>query len=409
MVNIASRVRSLSALTTVGLVVTLATVLFSVHSLLVERSPAAALVDLLIAASVLASARLRKTALLLGVAAFAAQLLLATGFTVTMVGLCVVYLFVGRNGSSAQRALGAASVVLIVSLALVTVYFEGAGPLGDVIELVRLPPSLVVTLGILLGAGIYLVPLLLGTLWQARRAVGQSARERHQAEADREVLRLQAAVQGERARLAREVHDTVGHALTIVIAQSRVIQRLADRDPRRATDAATTITAVASDALEEIRGVLAGRTAEEWLTRQDMLDLIGSAGLGDRIDARLDPGLPPLPPPAGRTAQRVVQELLTNALRHGEEGAPIRIRGTTERDHVVICVTNALPTRPHDGVTTGGTTGGSGLPGLRERLTTIGGTLAAGPAAGQWHSEARIPRSRPASGDEGSPTNEDDA
>ena len=405
MVRIASRVRGLGALTAVVLVVTLAVAFSSVHSLLVARSPAAALVDLLIAAAVLASARHRKTALMLGVAAFAGQLLLATDFTVTMVGLSVVYLSVGRNGDRSQRALGAASVVLIVSLVLLTIYFEGAGRIGDVIELVGLPPWLVVTLGVLLGAGMYLVPMLLGTLWQARHAVGQSTRERHQAEADREALRLQAAVQGERARLAREVHDTVGHALTIVIAQSRVIQRITDRDPRRATDAAATITAVAGDALEEIRGVLAGQNPEEGLSRQDMLDLITSAGLGDRIDAQLDAGLPPLPPPEGRTAQRVIQELLTNALRHGEEGSPIRVRGTTERDCVVILVTNVLPSGPHDGVTTGG----SGLPGLRERLAAIGGTLTAGPAAGRWHSEARIPWGLPASGSEGPRTNGDDA
>ncbi len=403
--NIASRVRSLGALTTVVLVVTLAIASSSAHSLLVERSPAAAVVDLLIAASVLASLRLRTTALLLGVAAFAAQLLLTTDFTVTMVGLCVVYLSVGRSGSSAQRALGAVSVVLIVWLALLTVYFEGAGPMGDAIEPVGLPPWLLVTLGILLGAGMYLVPMLLGTLWQARRAVGQSTRERHQAEADRDLLRFQAAVQGERARLARDVHDTVGHALTIVIAQSRVIQRIVDRDPHRATSAAATITAVASEALEEIRGVLAGQSAEEWLSRQDMLDLISSAGLGDRIDAQLDVGLPPLPPPEGRTAHRVIQELLTNALRHGEEGAPILVRGTVERDHVVILVTNVLPTAPRDGVTTGG----SGLPGLRERLAAVGGRLRAGPTAGRWHSEARIPRNRSASGAEGPRPREDDA
>lgn len=342
---------------------------------------------------------------MLGVAAFAGQLLLATDFAVTMVGLSVVYLSVGRNGDRAQRALGGASVVLIVSLALLTVYFHGAGQVGDVIELVGLPPWLVVTLGVLLGSGMYLIPMLLGTLWQARHAVGQSTRERHRAEADREMLRLQAAVQEERARLAREVHDTVGHALTIVIAQARVIQRIADRDLRRATDAAATITAVAGDALEEIRGVLAGQSAEEWLTRQDMLDLITSAGLADRIDAQLVVGLPPLPPPEGRTAQRVIQELLTNALRHGEEGGPIHIRGTTERDHVVILVTNVLPTAPRDGVTTGG----SGLPGLRERLAAIGGTLTAGPDAGRWRSEAHIPWGLPAPGSEGSRANEDEA
>lgn len=374
-------------MTTVVLIVTLATVATAAYSLTVVQAPATAAVELLIAAAVLASVRYRILALVLSVAAFAVQYLDGADFSVTMLGLSLVYLAVGRDGGSRERALGVGSALLTVALALLTLTSYGAGAAGDLVALLGWPGWFIVSVGVLLGASVFVVPLLAGTLWQARRLTRRSELELHSAEAHSEALRLQAAVDEERARLAREVHDTVGHALTVVIAQSRVVQRIADRDVRGAVATAATITAVAGDALAEIRGVLAGQADDDPLTRQDMADLVASTGLHERIDARFDPDLRPVPPPAGPVARRAIQELLTNALRHGEDGAPISLRGSLDDGDLLIVVTNALPAATEDRAVQGG----SGLRGLRERLTAIGGTLSAGPDAARWTSEARIP------------------
>ncbi|MCO8270055.1 histidine kinase [Actinoplanes sp. TRM 88003] len=178
----------------------------------------------------------------------------------------------------------------------------------------------------------------------------------------------------ERNRLARELHDSVGHALTAVTIQSGAARTVFDSDPAFARQALQNIEELGRTALEELDAVLGLLRDAGAPTLRDLDRLLTAA-----VDARVDDV--EVPAPISREAYRIVQEGLTNAAKHGTGRPTLRITGP---DDLVIEITNTVgPSLP------GG--GGRGLAGMRERVRLLGGTLRAGADEGVWRVVARLP------------------
>jgi signal transduction histidine kinase len=235
--------------------------------------------------------------------------------------------------------------------------------------------------------------LLVGDLLRARRDQNALLAERNrELEALRET-ETRAAILEERMRIAREVHDVVGHSLVAITLQARAGLRRLSRSPGRAGEALQEIEIVASRALEETRTAVAtirGGTDVSALRPQptlaDLSDLIESMRDAD-LDVHLavDPAAQELASHLQSAAYRIVQESLSNAAKHARP-AHTDIQIAHAGDALTVEVTD-------DGTKSTPTVGeGSGLRGMRERAEQLGGTLEAGPAPVRgWRVRARLP------------------
>ncbi|MFE6151668.1 sensor histidine kinase [Streptomyces sp. NPDC057889] len=198
-----------------------------------------------------------------------------------------------------------------------------------------------------------------------------------------------------RNRLARELHDSVGHALSAVTLQASAARRVLDHDPefvREALAAIEDTTRRTVGELDAVLGVLreAGDPASTAPAPTLAADLDGllsrtrAGGLRVQADAvTLDPAA--LPPLVSREAYRIVQEVLSNALRHA--GTSLTLRLARDGDDLLITAENPLP--PHPPRTRPG--GGHGLRGVADRARLLGGTTEAGPERGSWRVTVRLP------------------
>ncbi|GLY93708.1 two-component sensor histidine kinase [Actinoplanes sp. NBRC 103695] len=182
----------------------------------------------------------------------------------------------------------------------------------------------------------------------------------------------------ERLRMARELHDVLGHHLSLISVQAGVGLHLMDNQPEQAREALTAIKTASAEALREVRAVLGVlRPEEEAAPRQptlglDRLDeLTGSAGLPVTTTRT---GLPrPLPAELDRAAFRIVQEALTNVRKHAGPDAKAEVSVDYAPDGLRLSIRN-------DGeVGSPGESEGSGIAGMRERAVALGGSLQAGP------------------------------
>jgi signal transduction histidine kinase len=192
----------------------------------------------------------------------------------------------------------------------------------------------------------------------------------------------------ERNRLARELHDSVGHALSIVTIQASAARRVLSSDPDFAERALGAIEESARGALEDLDHVLGllredrAPTSPQW-TLADLPRLLDIAGVD--VESTVEGSLDQLPAAVSREAYRIVQECLTNVLRHAGR-VPVALRLAARDDELALDLSNPLGSRtePRRG-------GGRGLRGMRERVTVLRGQMTAGPHDGRWQVSVRIP------------------
>ncbi|MFG2651899.1 sensor histidine kinase [Streptomyces sp. NPDC048436] len=217
----------------------------------------------------------------------------------------------------------------------------------------------------------------------ARRLLGPSPVERLAA------LEVRTEQLLERNRIARELHDSIGHALTIAVVQAGAAKAAADPEfTDRALDAIADTGRAALEDLERVLRVLRedARPASGRPTLGDAERLLDSArASGAKVDIEVTGRLERLPGPVTREAYRMLQEALTNVLRHAGP-VPVRIRLTVDEAALVMDVRNALPA---GGEATG--RGGSGLRGIRERAALLGGRATTGPREGEWQVHVELP------------------
>ncbi|WP_369143560.1 sensor histidine kinase [Streptomyces sp. R44] len=244
--------------------------------------------------------------------------------------------------------------------------------------------------GLLMLLGLAAVAAGTGALLarQAPRLLGPSPADRIAAAERR------AAEAESRNRLARELHDSVGHALSAVTLQAGAARRVLDGDRadlefvREALTAIEETTRRTVGELDWVLGLLRrGEEVEEGVgPGLDALEAL-VRGAGPRVALTVDGALGSVPEALSREAYRIVQEGLTNTARHAG-GAPVTVRLDARTEELEITMENPLPDRPP--VTR--PDGGRGLRGIAERARLFGGTAEAGPADGVWRLAVRIPR-----------------
>jgi signal transduction histidine kinase len=229
---------------------------------------------------------------------------------------------------------------------------------------------------------------------RSRRALAAAEAERSAADA-----LVAQAVAEERLRIARELHDVVAHAMSVIAVQAGSGRLVIDQSPDVARQALSTIETTSRDALREMRRLLTVLRDDDDVQStlapspgvSDLAALVATAGDAG-LDVRLITEGPSVELPAGTElcAYRIVQEALTNVRKHAHASAAdvtVRFAPTALELEVVDDGVGCDPAGPP--------TVGHGLLGLRERAELYGGTLEAGPTPGGFRVRARIPVAEP--------------
>ena len=271
---------------------------------------------------------------------------------------------------------------------------------------------------VLVNLAACLLPMLGGAALASSRRYEHSRQELLRREHGRQ---LEVALIQERRRLAGELHDVAAHHLAGIVVQAAALERLIDRDPQTARDAAQQLRRQAKETLSGLRSVVGLLRSDEEAEEsspglRDLSELVASTrALGVDIEL-LDGGLLGDEPgdgtthstssgaPSGDTAAcipvlsqradtavfRVVQQSISNALQHAP-GAPITVELRRTEDSLELTVLNGPAHRPS--TDPGG--GGTGLTVMRERADAVGGALQAGPVeGGGWRVRLVLPLAR---------------
>ena len=214
----------------------------------------------------------------------------------------------------------------------------------------------------------------------------------------------QAAVEEERARVARELHDVVAHSVSVMVVQAGAARRVLDRSPGESLDALAAVQTTGRQALGELRRLLGALRPEDGPAPRAPQERLAT-GLPALLDRARMAGLPvdvhvigtPRPLAAGidLAAYRIVQEALTNTLKHaGPAHATVTVTWGEDDLDLDVRDTGRGPAAGHAERINGS---GLGLVGMRERVALVGGTLETGPAgAGGFRVHARLPQEQPA-------------
>lgn len=305
-------------------------------------------------------------------------LAVAVGFATVMVFNMVVWIATGDPGGVASS-----SFVLICIYAL---YRWGSGRDGLAGAAISAAGALIAnltdpgTVGEAIGGLVVLaIPVILGLLVRYRGVAAQRRTESVRAR--------------EREHLARDLHDSIAHHVSVIAVQAQAGKAVAAVRPEAALEVLDVIEREASRALAEMRSIVgalrAGDPAE--LSPQPGVADLHRLALGRpaRVDVTIDPELDTLTPAVDTAMYRIAQEALTNALRHGRSVGTVRIDVSRTMDGVRLAVAD-------DGLVVPGhraDTNGYGLAGMAERVSLLGGTFQAGPSPdGQgWTVTAEVP------------------
>ena len=253
------------------------------------------------------------------------------------------------------------------------------------------------------GADAVIIPLIFVMVWLFGSGLGRKLEEAREAEERASRIERQraeearAAVAEERARIARELHDVVGHAVSVMTVQAAGVRRLLKPDQEREREALEIVEQTGREALAEMRrlvGVLRRPEEAPALAPQPSLRhldrLVRQAGeAGLPVEVHIEGPARELPSGVVLTAYRLVQEALTNAVKHANATrAEVIVRYGADAVELLVVDDGA-------GVTDGkAESGGHGLVGMRERVAVYGGELEAGPRPeGGYALHARLPSS----------------
>jgi len=263
-------------------------------------------------------------------------------------------------------------------------YFYFASTAASTIRYPRIAGALMIASGLAAGATTFAIDGDLGSGliqglsvtiigFTVYSAIAVRRTNRALVEARHELARL--AVADERARIARDLHDTLGHSLSLIALKSELAARVLDDDPARARTELDDVQRVARESLAAVRETIGGyRQASLATELAGARSTLAAAGIAGRVE----PAPEGLPPATDAILGWAVREGVTNILRHGHaRAAEIRvetqaagvageIRNDRSADGTVVA---ELPVRG---------TAGTGLAGLRERVATVGGIVEAG-------------------------------
>ncbi|MEV6398571.1 histidine kinase [Streptomyces sp. NPDC051907] len=212
--------------------------------------------------------------------------------------------------------------------------------------------------------------------------------------AQREIARL--AVEQERLRFARDLHDLLGYSLSAITLRGELTLRLIDQHPARAADELSTVLEISRQALADVRAVARSYRNLSFPTElESAKSVFNAAGIHIEVESTVHE----MPEPVGTALATVLREGITNVLRHSAVRNCTVTAHHSDRGRVVLRVVNDGVQRtadPHS------TDGGSGIGNLCTRISAIGGTLVAGVREdGRFHLEAEVPLSAPAPAPEG--------
>lgn len=296
--------------------------------------------------------------------------------------LAVYWVATASSGSRARTR-----VTLAIIAALLAAHVGAAGFYEDAF------PGTELLFGVLVWGGVWLAGERT-RLRHERMAELEERAVRAEREAERE-RRLAAAE--ERGRIARDLHDSAGHAINVILVHAGLGRLQTERDPESAQETFATIEEVARETVGEIDQLV--RILREDGSRPEGEDQVepppGLAALEGLVERHRAAGLRvtttirgdrrPLPPVVDRGAYRILQEAVTNAARHGDGSAHVEVSFAP----AALEVTVANRVRNHRAEGAGG--GGHGIVGMRERAALLGGTLQAGSRDGRFELHARLP------------------
>ncbi len=234
-----------------------------------------------------------------------------------------------------------------------------------------------------------------GRLEVAELTVAELSEEQERAARD--------AVRGERSRIARELHDVLGHALNLVVIQAGAAQRVYESSPEKAMEAVKSIESTSRQALSDVDRMLGilrdpdeSSNPAPSLEARPSLSRIGGLvtelnSTGQPIKLKISGGVSNLVPSTDLTAYRVVQEALTNVMTHAA-GSNSQVEIDYGTNQLTVTITN-----DSSGTDTlaGRKTGGRGIVGMRERTALFGGDFKAGATGdGGWRVRATFPINR---------------
>lgn len=287
----------------------------------------------------------------------------------------------GRARPNSWWLAGAVGLVVVSAVVPVLVF-----------ESLALPTVLVTAAFAVLAAG---SPAVIGSLIATRQQLTASLLRVREATEAESFAKAETARAEERAHIAREIHDAVGHHVTLIAVEAAALTTVSE-DPE-VRESAARLRGLAKEALGEMRSTL-GLVAEQ-------RDALGAQAIPDLVSRARDAGLPvelrdeldgaELPSRLGRALYRVVQEALTNVSKHAP-GSPVLVRLSSADGMVRAEVSNAAPVDGEVARRVDVGSGGTGLEGLSERVRMLGGDVAAEPSEeGGFALRVRLPLEPP--------------